>query len=63
MGSPNSNIQMYEPKVGIKTIVMKQRGGNFNIEKDILLVEAWINTSIDPVHGNEQSKKTYWLRI
>jgi hypothetical protein len=27
---------------------------NFSVEEDILLVKAWINTSIDPIHGNEK---------
>jgi hypothetical protein len=33
------------------------------IEENILLVEAWMNTTIDPVQGNEQTMKTYWTRI
>ncbi|XP_059461934.1 glutathione S-transferase T3-like [Corylus avellana] len=63
MGSPYPNVQMYEPKVEIGSNVKKPRCGNFSIEEDIQLIESWINSSMDPVHGNEQSKKTYWNRI
>ncbi|KAH7863131.1 hypothetical protein Vadar_013723 [Vaccinium darrowii] len=40
-----------------------QRGSNFTIEEDILLVSAWLNISFDGVHGNEQKHKAYWLRV
>jgi hypothetical protein len=58
MGSSYPNVQMYEPEVEIGSNVKKPRRGNFSIEEDIQLIESWINTSTDPVHGNEQSKKT-----
>ena len=29
------------------------RGVNFSAEEDKLLVAAWLNTSVDPVYGNE----------
>ncbi|KAF7113705.1 hypothetical protein RHSIM_RhsimUnG0111600 [Rhododendron simsii] len=45
------------------TTKKSQRGGNFMIEEDILLVSAWLNISLDPVQGNEQKHKTYWLRV
>ncbi len=53
MGSPNSSVQIDEPQTEIATNVKKSRGGNFSIEEDVLLVEAWINISIDPMNGNE----------
>ncbi|GFY92293.1 hypothetical protein Acr_08g0006890 [Actinidia rufa] len=40
-----------------------QRGTNFTIEEDILLISAWLNISLDAVQGNEQKHKTYWLRV
>ncbi|CAL5368173.1 unnamed protein product [Camellia sinensis] len=40
-----------------------QRGGNFTIEEDKLLVSAWLNISLDAVHGNEQKRSTYWKRV
>ena len=29
------------------------RGVNFSAEEDKLLVAVWLNTSVDPVYGNE----------
>ena len=40
-----------------------QRGGNFTIEEDKLLVSAWLNISLDAVHGNEQKRSTYWKKV
>lgn len=34
----------------------QQRGANFTTEEDELLVSAWLNISMDPVHGNDQKK-------
>ncbi|CAL5414910.1 unnamed protein product [Camellia sinensis] len=45
------------------TTKKSQRGGNFSIEEDNLLVSAWLNTSLDAIHGNEQKHKTYWNRV
>ena len=38
-------------------------GVNFNVEEDKLLVAAWLNTSVDPVHGNEQHKTTFYGKV
>lgn len=43
---------MDEPQVEVETSAKKSRGGNFNNEEDVLLVEASINTSVDPVNGH-----------
>ncbi|CAL5340630.1 unnamed protein product [Camellia sinensis] len=40
-----------------------QRGGNFTIAEDKLLVSAWLNISLDAVHGNEQKRSTYWKKV
>ncbi|KAM6548214.1 hypothetical protein CsatB_019890 [Cannabis sativa] len=34
----------------------KSRKGNFSPEEDNLLVFAWLNTSLDPINGVDQSK-------
>ncbi|KAL0015482.1 hypothetical protein SO802_002551 [Lithocarpus litseifolius] len=39
------------------------RGTNFSAEEDKLLVAAWLNTSIDPVYGNEQHKTTFYGKV
>ncbi|XP_062162007.1 uncharacterized protein LOC133869045 [Alnus glutinosa] len=63
MGSPYLSVEINKPKSEIATNLKKPRSGNFSIEEDVLLVESWINTSVDPVNGNDQSKKKYWWRI
>ena len=39
------------------------RGVNFSVEEDKLLVAAWLNTSVDLVHGNEQHKTTFYGKV
>ncbi|XP_031248664.1 glutathione S-transferase T3-like [Pistacia vera] len=41
----------------------RSHGGNFTAEEDLLIVSAWLNTSLDAVQGNEQKHKTYWARL
>lgn len=41
----------------------KKRGGCFSIEEDNHLCNAWLNTSLDAVAGNEQKKETFWTRV
>jgi hypothetical protein len=36
---------------------------NFSMEEDILLVEAWLNTGLDPIQGNSQKSTKFWDRI
>ena len=38
-------------------------GISFSPEEDKLLVAAWLNTSVDPVHGNEQHKTTFYSKV
>ena len=39
------------------------RGVNFSAEEDKLLVATWLNTSVDPVYGNEQHKTTFYDKV
>ncbi|CAA0827297.1 DNA binding [Striga hermonthica] len=41
------------------------KGRTKKIEKneDVLLVDSWLNISMDPVQGNNQKRTTYWNRI
>ena len=39
------------------------RGIGFSHEEDKLLVAAWLNTSVDPVYGNEQHKTTFYGKV
>lgn len=47
------------PKIEIITSKTSRRGGNFTIEEDKLIVSAWLNTSLDPVHENEYKKSIF----
>ena len=38
-------------------------GVNFSTEEDKLLVATWLNTSVDPVYGNEQHKTTFYGKV
>ncbi|KAF8393072.1 hypothetical protein HHK36_021313 [Tetracentron sinense] len=40
-----------------------QRGVNFTIAEDVLIVSAYLNISLDAVSGNEQKKEAYWNRV
>ncbi|XP_047335517.1 glutathione S-transferase T3-like [Impatiens glandulifera] len=41
----------------------KARSKNFSLEEDLLLVSAWLNTSIDPIHGTDQTNSQYWSKV
>jgi hypothetical protein len=41
----------------------KKRSKSFNVDKDKLLVSAWLNVSHDPIQGVRQAYITYWDRI
>ncbi|WOH04335.1 hypothetical protein DCAR_0623744 [Daucus carota subsp. sativus] len=40
-----------------------RRSKNFTMEEDMLLISAWLNVSLDPVQGTNQTQLTYWNRI
>ena len=54
--------QMSSPQVE-STTKKSQRGINFSIEEDILLVSAFLNVNQDVVKSNNQKCQTYWMRI
>nr|XP_020176447.1 glutathione S-transferase T3-like [Aegilops tauschii subsp. strangulata] len=41
----------------------KGRGDIFNMREDELLCDAWLASSLDPVHGTEQKGTTFWRNI
>ena len=64
--NPRAQVSTQEspPQVEMEPTAKKsQRGSNFTIEEDLLLISAWLNVSLDVVQGNEQKHKTYWRRI
>ncbi|KAL6530681.1 hypothetical protein OROGR_014541 [Orobanche gracilis] len=40
-----------------------RRSKKFLIEEDMLLISGWLNVSMDPVQGNNQTHTCYWNRI
>ena len=54
--------QMSPPQVESTTKKL-QRGSNFSIEEDILLVSAFLNVNQDVVKSNNQKCHTCWTRI
>ncbi|KAL0005197.1 hypothetical protein SO802_012758 [Lithocarpus litseifolius] len=57
------SIQDSSPELEIVTPKTTTWGGNFSVEKDFLLVSAWLNTSVDPMHGNEQKQEIFTAKI
>ena len=46
-----------------KTKTPKARGPAFSRFEDILLVKAWLATTMDPICGTEQKGNKYWEKI
>src|SRR3990170_7614074 len=46
-----------------KTKTPKARGPTFSRFEDILLVKAWLATTMDPICGSEQKGNKYWEKI
>ncbi|KAK1589245.1 hypothetical protein Q3G72_031916 [Acer saccharum] len=51
------------PIQNIPTKKRVKRQGKYRIEEDLLLVSAWLNTSMDPVQGTLQKNTSFWSRI
>ena len=45
----------HPPQVENASSTKGKRGSNFSVEEDKLLVEAWLNTSVDAINSNEQT--------
>ncbi|KAG2692333.1 hypothetical protein I3760_08G048300 [Carya illinoinensis] len=58
LSPPQVEVIEIEPS-GQKT----QRGNNFNNEEDLLLMEGWLETSLDAVQGKVQKHTMLWKRI
>ncbi|WVZ96290.1 hypothetical protein U9M48_041946 [Paspalum notatum var. saurae] len=39
------------------------RSKNFSDKEDSLIVSAWLNISMDPVYGTNQTRGTFWKRV
>ena len=51
------------PQVENASSIKGKRGSNFSVEEDQLLVSAWINTSVDAIHSNEQIQNTFRQKV
>jgi len=51
------------PQVENASSVKGKRGTNFSVEEDQLLVSAWLNTSVDVIHSNEQTKNIFCQKV
>ncbi|KAK9935368.1 hypothetical protein M0R45_022471 [Rubus argutus] len=63
----SSQIPIQSTQLGVqsepKTTKKAKRAKNFSTEEDKLLVSAWLNTTLDPIIGNDQKGAAYWKRI
>ena len=63
-GSQNPSMPIQPiPEVEIVTPNPTKRGGNFSVDEDLLLISAWLNISMDAVHGTEQNSEKIWAKI
>ena len=51
------------PKVENASSTKGKQGTNFSVEEDQVLVLAWLNTSVDAIHNNEQTHNTFRQKI
>ena len=54
-GSQNTSMPIQESLLEIEIVTsnLTKRGGNFSVDEDSLLVSAWLNISVDAVHGTD----------
>ena len=64
-GSQNTSMPIQDslPEVEIVTSNSTKRGGNFSVDEDLLLISAWLNISMDAVHGTDQRGQKFWEKI
>ena len=53
----------HPPQVENASSTKRKRGSNFSVEKDKLLVAAWLNTSVDVINSNEQTQNTFCQKV
>ena len=64
--SENSHLLVKDSPLNDEVATSKKkstRGVNFSAEEEKLLVAAWLNTSVDPVYGNEQHRTTFYGKV
>ena len=53
------SISDSRPQVENASFTKGKWGSNFSVEEDQLLVSAWLNSSVDAIHSNEQTQNTF----
>ena len=64
--SPQSEVctEQFPSENQLGSIAKKPPWGvKFTVEEDLLLVSAWLNTSMDPIAGNQKKHNAYWDKI
>ena len=67
--SQNTPVSVFDsppppsPQVENASSTKGKRGSNFSIEKDKLLVAAWLNISVDAINSNEQTQNTFRKKV
>ena len=64
--SPQSEVctEQFPSETQLEFIAKKPtQGVKFTTEEDLLIVSAWLNTSMDPIVGNQQKHNVYWEKI
>ena len=64
-GSQNISMPIQESLLEVEIVTSNptKRGGNFNVDEDNLLVSAWLNISMDAMHGTDQITEKFWKKI
>jgi hypothetical protein len=58
-----ASIDHSQPQVDVVHTRKLQRGNNFSIEEDKLLVSSWLNIGMDAVQGTDQKQHQFWERV
>ena len=63
--SQNNPMSVFNspPQVKNASSMKGKRGTNFSVDKDQVLVLAWLNTSVDAIHSNEQTHNTFRQKV
>ncbi|XP_013632861.1 PREDICTED: glutathione S-transferase T3-like [Brassica oleracea var. oleracea] len=51
------------PTQAAETNEDRRRRTNWSQKEDVVLISAWLNTSKDPITGNEQKAGSFWKRV
>ena len=63
--SQNTPMSVFDspPQVENVSSTKEKWGSNFSVEEDQLLVSAWLNSSVNAIHSNEQKQNTFYQKF